>query len=99
MSLPRKDTIDIYHVPTTGTQDFPVSADETVKGCLLPLDRKDHVLSGPVEVNMFEVYVDGDVDLREGDKLVVNSVTYFCKHVFNGNFGGLPHKRGTLTKE
>lgn len=94
-------TVALYHLPTTGgsTQSYPGSADVTTSGAFLPLDRKEHVLEGGDPVDGFELYMDPTVDVRVTDKAVIAGVNYYVKKVFVANFGGLPHKRVSLSTQ
>jgi hypothetical protein len=94
-------TVALYHLPTTGgqKQPYPGTADVTTSGAFLPLDRKEHALEGGAFVDPYELYLDGNIDVRVGDKAVINSTTYFIKKVFSANFGGLAHKRVSLSTE
>jgi hypothetical protein len=56
-------------------------------------------MEGGVYRNPHELYVDPTVDIRETDKLVIDSVTYYVKTVFTGSFGGRAHKRATVSTE
>lgn len=93
-------SVGVYHLPTTGgtKQDYPGSPDTTIEAAILPLDRHAHTLEGGSYVEPHELYADGSADIRIGDKVVIDSATYYVKHVFTGNFGVLPHKRASLSK-
>jgi len=101
--LPRqfRKSIAIYHAPTaSGKAAYPASADVTVEGSFLPMDRYQHALEGIDMVDPFEVYVPSGTDLRVTDKLVIDSVTYYVRKVFPGDdyTGGLKHKRAAVSK-
>lgn len=91
----------LYHLPTTAgaTQSYPGSADVTVMAAFLPLDTKQHVVEGEDLVDPHEIYVDAGTDVRVGDKCVIDSTNYYVKRVFNAYFGGLTHKRCTISTE
>lgn len=94
-------SVAIYHLTTSGgaKPSYPGSANATVTGAFLPLDRQAHVMEGGVFRNPHELYVEATVDLRESDKVVINGTNYFVKSIFNGSIGGLPHKRATVSSE
>ena len=94
-------TVALYHVPTTGgqTQPYPGSPDVTVLGAFLPLDTKQHVIEGENLVDPHEIYLEQGTDVRVGDKCVIDATTYYVKKVFNAYFGGLTHKRCTISTE
>lgn len=94
-------TVALYHLPTTAgaTQPYPGSADVTTTGAFLPLNSKQHVIEGEDLVDPHELYLDATIDVRVGDKAVIDSVTYYVKKVFVGYAGGLAHKRVSLSTE
>lgn len=92
-------TVVIYHLATTASQSQAYSAGDTVTAAFLPLDRKEHMFEGGDLVEPYELYFDPSVDVREGDKLVINAVNYYCKKVVVFNFGGLPHKRVSISTD
>lgn len=92
-------SVAVYHIPSSGTQEYPASANATISGALLPMDRRDHALEGGAYTDPFELYVDGTADVRIGDKLVIDSTTYYAKQVFTANFGGLAHKRISISSQ
>lgn len=98
--FPMTQSVSAYHLPTTAgqKQPYPGTADATVLGCLLPLDRKEHALEGDYVVQ-HELYVGGSADVRVSDKLVIDGVTYYVKSIFAANFGGLPHRRCSVSTE
>lgn len=63
------------------------------------MDRHTHALEGGDLVNPFELYVDSMIDIRVGDKLVIDSTAYLVKKVFPGTIGGLAHKRCSISTE
>src|SRR4051794_35333287 len=93
--------VSVYHLPTTGgsKQPYPGTADATLTGAFLPMDRKDHALEGGDFVDPHEIYFDPAADVRVGDKLVMDSVDYFVKKVFVAQFGGLAHKRASVSRQ
>jgi hypothetical protein len=92
--------IGVYHLPTaSGKQAYPGSADATILGAFLPLDRQAMALELDESIEPFEVYVGGAEDVRETDKLVIDSTNYFVRRIFSANFGGLPHKRLSISKQ
>ena len=101
MSFPPEvvKSVAVYHLPTSGSKTYPGSADTTISGAFLPLDRKEHALEGGAFRNPHELYVDSTADVRESDKLVIDGTTYFVKQIFNAPIGGLPHKRCTISTE
>jgi hypothetical protein len=94
-------TVALYHLPTTAgqKQPYPASADVTTTGAFLPMDRREYALEGGDLVDPFELYLDVSVDVRVNDKMVIDSATYFVKKVFNAPFGGLPHKRVSISTQ
>lgn len=91
-------SVEVYHLESDN--DYPGSADATITGGLLPLDRHAHALEGGQYRDPHELYVESTADVREGDKLVIDSTNYYVKRVFNaGYFGRLRHKRCTISKE
>lgn len=101
MNFPNAQVVAIYHLPTTAgqKQPYPSSADLTTTGTLVPLDRHAHALEGGDLLDPHELYVAADVDIREGDKVVVDATTYYTKKVFKANFGRMAHKRATLSAQ
>lgn len=97
-------TIAVYHLPTSaGNQAYPASPNATIGGALLPLDRKEHALEGGEYTSPYELYVDADEDVRESDKLLIEAdsktVTFYVKKIFHAPFGGLAHKRLSISTE
>jgi hypothetical protein len=94
-------SVAIYHLPTTAgaKQPYPGSASTTVTGAFLPLDRHAHALEGGSYMAPHEVYFEQTVDVREGDKLVIEGSTYFVKQRFVGTMGGLPHIRCSISTQ
>lgn len=98
----RAVSVDLYHVPTTSTsglKSYPASADVTITACFLPMDVKQHVLEGGDYVDPHELYCEGTANILVGDKAVIDSVTYYVKKVFSANFGGIPHKRASISTQ
>ena len=94
-------SVAVYHLPTSAgsKQPYPGTADVTISAAFLPLDRQAHALEGGDLVEPHELYADATADVRVGDKLVIDSTTYFVKSVFDGWFGGLQHKRCSISKQ
>jgi len=92
-------TVAIYHLATTGGQSQPFSAGDTVTAAFLPMDDKAHALQGGDFVDPHEVYFDPTADVRTGDKLVIDTATYYVRKVFSAPFGGLPHKRASVSRD
>lgn len=92
-------SVAVYHLPSSGNKTYPGSASATISGAFLPMDRKEHALEGGVFRNPHELYVDATIDIRETDKLVIDSSTYYVKQIFSANIGGLPHRRCTVSTE
>ncbi len=98
----RQKSVALYHIPTTSTsglKSYPSTASVTITAGMLPIDRKEHALEGGDYVDPHELYCEGTADIRVGDKAVIESVTYYVKKVFNGNFGGIPHKRASISTQ
>lgn len=91
----------IYHLPTTGgmKQPYPGTADLTVTGALLPMDRQAAVLESGSFVESYELYLDPTVDIRVADQVIINTVTYYVKHLFKANFGDLAHIRASISTQ
>jgi hypothetical protein len=92
-------SVAVYHMPNTAPQEYPADPDETILGALLPMDRREHALEGGVYTNPFELYVEGSADVYVTDKLVIDDTTYFVKAIFTANFGGLAHKRLSISSQ
>lgn len=90
-------TVSVYHRESDG--DYPASADLTIEGAYLPMDRHAHTFEGGDYRDPHELYVEVGVDIREGDKLVIDSTNHYVKKVFVADFGGLSHKRCSVSKE
>ena len=92
--------VALYHLPTTAgaSQAYPGSADVTTTAAFLPLDRKEHMFEGGDLVDPYELYFDPTIDVRVGDKLVIESVNYYAKKVVNFTIGGLTHKRVSISR-
>ncbi|MGE0536642.1 MAG: hypothetical protein AB7O68_16850 [Pirellulales bacterium] len=89
----------VYHLPSSGDKTYPGSASATIEGAFLPLDRKNAAYEGVVFGNQYELYVAPTADIRPTDKLVIDGSTYFVKQVFIAPFGGLAHKRASISLE
>jgi len=103
-TLPRsvQKSVALYHIPSTSTaglKSYAGSADVTITAAMLPMDRKEHALEGGDYVDPFELYCQATADIRVGDKAVIDSVTYYVKKVFIGYFGGLAHKRASISTQ
>ena len=92
-------SVALYHLPTTAgaKQPYPATASVTTTGALLPMDRHAHALEGGDYLDPFELYLDTSVDVRVGDKAVIETVTYYVKRIFNGYGGSLAHKRCSIS--
>lgn len=101
LSMPRsvQKSVAIYHLGTTAGATQTYTLDTTVMGAMLPLDRREHALEGGDMVDPFELYVESTVDIRVTDKLVIDSVNYYVKKVFVASFGGMPHKRASISTQ
>ncbi len=99
--LPRqiRKSVAVYHLPSSGDKVYPGTADATVDGAFLPLDRRNAALEGVAFGNQFELYVAPTVDIRPSDKLVIDGTTYYVKQVFSAQFGGLTHKRASISTQ
>jgi hypothetical protein len=89
----------VYHLPSSGTKAYPGSASATIDGAFLPMDAHRHALEGGGYVDPHEFYVDAGADLRVTDKVVIDTVSYVVQFVFEAQFGGLAHKRASLSKQ
>jgi hypothetical protein len=105
VNFPNETAVTVYHLPTTksgSTQPYPTTG-TTVSVCLLPMDRKNHALEGLVLVNPFEIYAEATEDIRVGDKIMISqgtyAGTYYCKKIFTADFGGLAHRRCSVSLE
>lgn len=93
--------VSIYRLPTTegSTQPYPDTASSIIRGALIPMDRHAHALEGGDFSDPYELYVSSDTDIKVADKLEIDSTNFYVKKVFAADFGGLRHKRCTLTTE
>lgn len=91
--------VAVYHMPTTGVQTYPSSPNETISAAFLPMDARTHAMEGGEYTDPFELYTDPTADIRVADKLVIGGVNYYVKKVFEAKFGGLAHKRASLSKD
>ena len=92
-------SVAIYHLATTGGQSQDYSAGATVTAAFLPMADRAHALLGGDFTDPHEAYFDPATDVRTGDKLVVDGVTFFVRKVFSAPFGGLPHKRASVGRD
>lgn len=101
MNFPRQfiKQVEIYHVPTTAGAKQSYTADVTTTGCFLPMDRYASAIEASDLQNPHELYVESSVDIRVGDKVVIDSNNYFVKHVFDAYDGVLQHKRASLSSK
>src|SRR3990167_9272227 len=98
----RQVSVALYHVPTTSTsgkKSYPASADVTISAGMLPMDVRQHALEGGDYVDPHELYCEGTANILAGDKAIIDSVTYYVKKVFSANFGGIPHKRASISTQ
>ena len=91
--------VTIFHLPSSGTKEYPASADVTTTAGFLPLDRKEQVLEGGSYRIEAELYLDDTVDIRVSDKVVIDSTVYYVKYIFTASFSTLHHKRCSLSTE
>src|SRR3954468_23268862 len=98
--------VAVYHLPTTksgATQPYPTTPSATIDGGLLPMSRQNHALEGRVFTDMYELYTEAAEDGRVGDKLIISSGsyagTYYCKKIFIADFGGIAHRRCSISTE
>lgn len=98
-SFPNPKTASVYHLPSSGTKSYPSTPDTTIIGAFLPLDRYAHALEGGSLQNPHEFYAEPTADIRVSDKVVIDDVTYYAKFIFTAEFGGLPHKRISISTE
>lgn len=91
--------VSLYRLPSSGTIEYPATATSTFTAAFLPLDRKAHALEGAAYSDPHEVYCDTTVDIKPSDLLVISATNYYVKQVFTADFGGLPHKRATISSE
>lgn len=92
-------SIAIYHLPNAANKSYPSTPDVTVSGAFLPMDARAHAYEGGMYVDPHEAYVQHTTDIRVSDKLIIDSETYFVKKVFTAYFGGLRHKRCSISRE
>jgi hypothetical protein len=92
--------VTLFHLDgASGKESYSVSADVTTSGAFLPMDTKTHVLEGGDYVDPFELYLDPSVDVRVGDKCVIDGVEYRIKRVWDASyFGHLRHQRVSLSR-
>jgi hypothetical protein len=102
VSRPTK-TVSFYHLTTTAAQSqaYSATADVTARCDVLSLDRKDAILAGQDLVDPWELYCPVSANILLQDKVTIAGDTsnYYVRHVFPANFGGLPHKRVTVSKQ
>lgn len=97
--------VAVYHLPTTAgqKQPYPSTPDATILGALLPLDRKEHALEGGDYTVAYELYVEATDDVRVSDKLIMDvqgtSTEFYVKSIFAAPFGGIAHKRCSISTE
>ena len=71
----------------------------TATGYLRPLTEEQSSVNGLQYGNGFSLIVETSVDIREQDKVTIDSVTYLIRGVVNHDRGGLlAYKRAILTK-
>ena len=87
----------VYHLPESG--EYPASADATIAGAFLPMDRGDHQLEGGSYSDPHELYVEPSVDIRVADKLTIDLLTYYVKRVTLFPSGIIAHKRCSVSTE
>ncbi len=101
MRFPNAKTVSFFHLGQSGnTQDYSAAPDETAQCSFLPMDRKDALLAGVDLIDPHELYCPASLDVRLNDLASVagQAGTFYVKHVFTADFGGLPHKRVTISK-
>lgn len=97
---PRK-SVAVYHLPIVGgqKQPYPASPDATITARLLPMGVKQHALLGGDYLEPHELYCDPGADVRVSDKLVIDSVEFRVRWVFNASqVGVLNHKCAAISK-
>jgi len=97
-------SVDVYHLDkASGKESYALAY--TTSGAFLPLDRQAAVLEGGDFAVPYELYLEPPCDVRPSDKLVITvevdgaqtATDFFVNHVFNAPFGGLSHKRVSLS--
>jgi hypothetical protein len=72
----------------------------TGTGYIKPLSEQEASFSGVQYGHGFTLIVETDVDIKEGDKITVDSINYMVRGVVNHNRGGITaYKRCLLTKD
>jgi hypothetical protein len=97
MNFPNPKAIKVFHLSTTGVQSYTPGA--TIEGTFLPLSRHEFALAGGDPATQNELYIPPEADVRVTDKLEIEGSTYFVRFVFSAPFGGLAHKRLTLSSQ
>jgi hypothetical protein len=92
-------SVAIYHLATTAGQSQGFSSGGTITAAFLPMDDRAHALQGGDFVDPHEVYADAGADIRVGDKLVIDDVTYYARKVFSAPFGRLRHQRVSISRD
>lgn len=94
-----QQTATIFHLGVAnGAQDYSASADETIQCGFFPLSAHRRLTLGGDETYTNHMYVDDNADVREGDKVIINSVQFRAEHVDLHDYGGHPHKDVILAR-
>jgi hypothetical protein len=98
--IPRqiRKAVQVFHI-SAGTGKHPYTADSTITAGFIPMDNKQHVMEGGSYVDPALLYTSPNDDIRVGDKLVINDVTYFVKKIFAAPFCGHPFKRASISTQ
>lgn len=103
MRFPRQITkpVKVYHLQVIDSvKRYPDAPDKTISAALLPIDSKEQAIRGSLYGMVdFDVYTEPGDDVRTGDKFVIEGETYYVRHVFKANFGGLKHNRCSISTE
>lgn len=92
-------TIAVYHIGTSSGKTSYTLDSTITEGAFMAMTDHKHALLGGEFSNPHQLYVDADADVRVSDKVIVDSVNYYIKKIFNGPWGQLRHKRCILATD
>ncbi len=85
-------TVSVYHLAdeTGDKRGYPATADLTTTGMLQPMSSEGEAMSDGQFAKGSKLFTP-IVDIREGDKIVIDSIDYRVKGVKSHNYGNEPH--------
>jgi len=89
-------TVEIKRTTYVGDKSSFITA-STVKGYLRPLSEEEASLNGFQHGQAFALQVPSAVDLRKGDKVVIESKQYTVGGVANHDRLSLAHRRAVIS--